>query len=349
MNSQAIRITAVPRRGHPVSGLQAMHFARHFGDHVWALPAEGEPVGDYDGVRFFMLDKTIWKQFLGVRAVRIAFFLWMSLRATLLPRKLFLVHSFVFAAPLWLLRRRYAIFIHGTDRRFLDHKWAQAVARAALGVFGVGFSVDANGVVVHEIPNIFIAKAALPPADRGYDVLFVLRNAPVKNPLFPIDLARELGRTLQLRIGVVGVAVDELPADRRVELEALHRDGIIIDYLGRQPLDVVMGLMRASRVLMLPSFSEGIPKVVLEAMSQGMSVVINRDLQLPEDILAHVHAVPLDDWEGLARLLHAQTSQSGSERNVNFARSYLERSQAVLLSVYDDIYLRFRRSSPDST
>lgn len=319
-----------------------MYFAERHGDHVWALPEFGEYAGGYADVRFFALDNAVCLRILGGRFVRFASLLWVFLRAIFLPRRLFFVHSFIFAIPLWVLRRNYCIFIHGSDRRFVARWWGQRVIHRAIDVFGVGFGIATQGSVVKEVPNIFV-PVALPGAPaRKYDVLFVLRNAPVKNPLFPIDLARELGKAMQLRIGVVGVSEHELPESRRLELTHLHEDGVYIDYLGRQSSEKVTEIMRASRIFLLPSLSEGIPKAVLEAMYQGMEVVVNRDLRLPEAVMDHCQTVKLGDWPALAELLEKHLKQEENSGNVLFAQEYLKSSQDSLISLYDGIYSRFQ-------
>src|SRR5690606_1338002 len=105
----------------------AMHYARHYGDIVWALPAEGDYIGEYASVHLHPLDRSIWKGLLGVRFVRAAFLGWLFLRALFMPNRLFIVHSFIFALPLCLLGRGYYVFVHGSDRRFIETAWGRAV------------------------------------------------------------------------------------------------------------------------------------------------------------------------------------------------------------------------------
>lgn len=342
MTAPIIRITAVPRQMHQNSGLQAMFFAKHYADEVWALPATGDYIGDYRNVRFSALDTERWKSMLGVRIVRIAFMGWIAWRALFLQKEMYLVHSFTFALPLWLLRRGYCIFIHGTDRRFLNTLWGKVVARRAQAVYGIGFSADEDGVVVHELPNIFVPANSDEPAEQRYDVLFVTRNAPVKNPLYPLQLACQLGKSHRLRIAVAGVAPHELPETSQEELKALRDAGVDIAYLGRCTHDEVMHLMKSGLVLMLPSLSEGIPKAVLEAMHAGMHVVINRDLQLPVEIIDHVESVSLDDWLQISSVINVSRKNGRNMRNVDFAQRYLNNSQMALLAIYDSIYERIR-------
>jgi len=340
MTASAIRITAVPRSDHPTSGLQAMFFANHYGDTVWALPAPGSYTGDYQRVSFFFMDRDGLKRVLPLRLIRLAYLLSIFLRAAFLPGRLFIVHSFIFAIPLWLLRRRYCIFVHGTDRRFLDQRWAQAVVRSALAVFGVGFGLHSKKGVVQEAPNIFIPTVCSPQPSIEHDILFVLRNARVKNPLFPIALAEKVGAGLGLRVATVGVAPGELSPSDQLRLRRLQEADLDVRYFGRRSYEDVVKLMGSSRILMIPSYSEGLPKVLFEGMFQGMHVIVNRTLEFPKEILRRVNRVDLDNWDEITAIITTLLAKERSTANFSFAKQYLAESQKSLISLYDDIYSR---------
>lgn len=334
----AVRITAVPRSAHPNSGLQALHFAAQYGDEVWALPAPGRYIGSYEHVQFSALDSEAVKSVLPMRVVRAAYLLLVLLRALLRRNTLFIVHSFTFAVPLWLLRKKYCIFIHGSDRRFLETSWGKPVARQATAIFGVGFGTQFDGIQVREIPNIFVPLPSDEDSERPWDVVFVLRNAAVKNPFYPLDLAKALGRELGLRIVVVGVAEDELPDERRVQLAELKARGIEIRYVGRQSYEAVVDWMRSSRVLIIPSLAEGLPKALLEGMAQGLHVVVNAPLVFSDEILARVERLDVYDWPALAKVISECRTRGRSKGNVLFAEEYLAQSRRILLDIYDRLY-----------
>jgi hypothetical protein len=342
LSDRAIRITAVPRADHPNSGLQAMSFAQHFGDEVWALPATGPYIGGYGNVRFFILDKAAVKRFMPIRLVRAFFFVWLALAALFSPRRLFFVHSFIFAAPLYYLRRSYCLFFHGSDHRFLSSAWGQKVAGGAIASYGVGFGLKTDLVTVHEAPNIFVPVPPQLDAGIRYDLVFVLRHAPVKNPYYPLELAEQIGRRLDLRIAVLGVSETELPPAERDRLKRLRAGGVDIAYLGRQPYEEVVRLMQAGHIIMVPSQSEGIPKVVLEGMAQGMRALASERLSFPAAIDKRVRKVALDDWETLARIVEAERSSARSAQNVEFARDYLASSQSELAARYEEVYAAHR-------
>ena len=338
MTAKAIRITAVPRVGYSNSGLQAMHFAERFDDIVWALPAPGEYEGNYEKVRFFALDNAIGRKLIPVRFIRMMFLCWMILRIPLERTRLYFVHSLVFAVPLYLLRRRYCIFIHGSDRRFLTATWARPLVKKAVAVFGVGFELRTPTICVEEIPNIFIPgrRGQIEPVE--YDVLFVLRNAPVKNPYYPISLCEHLGSELGLRIGVVGVSPEELPNDERERLARLEADHQHIRYLGRKSYSEVTDLMARSTILMLPSHAEGVPKVVLEAMSQGVSVIANSALTMPREISSKVNFANLDNWPNMRGLICSLKAGDQRAENIRCAHAYLALAETRLLEEYERLY-----------
>jgi hypothetical protein len=334
----AIRITAVPREGHPNSGLQALYFARRYGDEVWALPAPGNHIGNHERVKISTLDRAFLKRLVPLRVLRFIYLIFLFPRALVYPGRLFIIHSFLFALPLWILRRKYCIFIHGSDRRFLKRLWGKAVARNAIGIFGIGFGMKSEGVIVREIPNIFTLAEPECDVHKSKDILFVLRNAPVKNPLYPLELAGALGEQLGLRIAVIGVDAKELPKDKQMHLHNLISRGVDICYAGRQSYESVMEWMRRSRILMIPSLSEGLPKALLEGMSQGLHVIINDPLVFTDDILARVHRVDIHDWQTVGELIKRCRLLDRNAENERFVGDYLMQSYQALIDLYDQLY-----------
>ena len=336
--SRAIRITAVPRACAENAGLQAMELAKHYGDEVWALPAPGAYTGHYARVRLFPLDHESIKRVVPIRAIRLAFFLWLFLVLPFEGRGVFFVHSFLFGIPLWLMRKPFWLIFHGTDRRFLSYSWARRVTRAAVAAYGVGFSCSTPTVKVDEIPNIYLPAPPTTSSKLTHDVLFVLRNAPVKNPTYPIALAEAVPATTQLRIAVVGVSVEELSLLDRSRLRRLNDRGLTVQYMGRQPFNEVIRMMGSSNVLMIPSHAEGVPKAVLEGLSQGMRVLVNAKLVLPSMIAARVTAVNLEDWCRIAEFIERSHVLPRSTEGRAFALDYLDHSRHALFSLYDRIY-----------
>jgi len=111
-------------------------------------------------------------------------------------------------------------------------------------------------------------------------ILYVGRLSPEKNIdtiLFAVDC---LKKNINVELWIVGSG-DELDRLERLEKQL----GIVrsVKFLGRIPWgDKLFQIMRESDVLVLPSKTEGLPLVLIEAMSQGLPVVASDVGGIPE-------------------------------------------------------------------
>ena len=103
------------------------------------------------------------------------------------------------------------------------------------------------------------------------DFLMIARLVKDKGVLEYVEAARRVrARYPQCRFRLVGW-IDENPSSiRQEELDAWIREGVI-EYLGR--LDDVRAPLTECAVYVLPSYREGTPRTVLEAMAIGRAVV----------------------------------------------------------------------------
>lgn len=331
----------MPRTGHPNSGLQAMHFATKFDDEVWAIPEVGDPLGGARRMRISLFDRGWLKRLLPIRVVRALFLVEAFMRALFRPEATFFVHSFLFAVPFFLLRRRYCIFIHGSDRRHLHKSWARPIVRKAVRVFGVGFAERIGDHQVEAVPNLFKPAEIHEPVPRRFDVIFVLRNAEVKNPLYPIVLAESLiGR--KPRIAVVGMGEGELDYAASARVVKVREAGAVIEYFGRRSYEEVIAIMASSGFLLIPSHSEGVPKVMLEALAQGIRVLMNRTIQVPAGLERCVESVDLADWHRLGVVLDEESDALRDEARISHVMRYLADAEKRLHDVQLGVY-----STPD--
>ena len=113
-----------------------------------------------------------------------------------------------------------------------------------------------------------------------------------------------------LRLRVAGPQVNP---DYFQEIEALARQqGIIsnLDFLGRLPVTELALEMAAARVLVLPSRSEGMGRVLVESLAAGTPIVCTRVGGMPDIAREETYSrcVPAEDpqelSEGLAAFLH---------------------------------------------
>ena len=147
------------------------------------------------------------------------------------------------------------------------------------------------------------------PADRRL-LLCVANLLAEKGQHVLIEaLARmEIGATESL---LVLIGSDPSPMrvyQRRLErLIARHDLGRRVRLLGPVAQDVLPHWYRAADVLVLPTFREGSPNVVREALACGTPVVASRVGGVPELITSEEMGVLVEpgDVDGLARSLHA--------------------------------------------
>lgn len=337
-----VRITAVPRQGYENSGLQAAHFASIFRDRVWAIPSRGEAVCPAPSVEFSILDSPWAKRIFSPKALRAAFAIEVFAKLALRPRQLVFVHNFLLAVPLFFLHHPFVIVIHGSDRKYLRTQWGKSIANRAVRVFGVGFTDKLSDGSIVELPNIF--EPVQPPYSNvaaSFDAVFVLRNAAVKNPYYPIRLAGGLPADQPVKFAVVGISLEEL-TDREIsEVERLRAAGKQITYFGRVTPETVGSIVSQSRALIIPSHSEGIPKVMLESLSLGVRVVVNSAIILPPTLQKMVISADIGDHLKMGALLNAESSTDDRDSLVKFATEYREASVNTIYSAYSSIYRQY--------
>jgi colanic acid/amylovoran biosynthesis glycosyltransferase len=121
---------------------------------------------------------------------------------------------------------------------------------------------------------------AFTPAERngrpGLHVLCVGRLVPDKGQSILLDALAELRSR---GVGVTATIVGDGPD--RAALEAQAR-GLDVEFTGAVGQDRIRELYAAADVFCLPSFAEGVPVVLMEAMASGLPVVTTRVMGIPE-------------------------------------------------------------------
>jgi colanic acid/amylovoran biosynthesis glycosyltransferase len=188
-----------------------------------------------------------------------------------------------------------SITIHGPDefyesRRFLLREKSEAAdfivcishfARSQMmllsdPVHWHKFVVCRLGVDVNAFPR----RLEPPAGDGALRVLCLGRLTPAKGQHILLDAVRELrSRGQALAVNVIGDGPD------RRSLEARARELQIADvvtFVGPVNPDHVHSWYARSDVFVLPSFAEGIPVVLMEAMAMGVPVISTTVAGIPE-------------------------------------------------------------------
>jgi len=153
-------------------------------------------------------------------------------------------------------------------------------------------------------------------------------------------VAREFPKA---RLEIVGR--DENPKyaeELRQEVFRLRLNGRV-SFVGEVPQVELANRMRRSRVFVLPTYSEGLPRVVFEAMATGVPVIATAVSGIPEIIQNEITGflVPPGDEEALAERLrwvlkHPQEAKAMGHRAREFARSFF--SPEVYLAGYRRLF-----------
>ena len=181
----------------------------------------------------------------------------------------------------------YSLTIHGPDDFFeavhwrLDDKIARARFVAAISDFarsqGMLYAARAHWDRIHVVHcGVDPALYAGPAQGDGAHLLFVGRLAAVKGlPVLLQALALARQTRPDLHLTVVGDGPD------RAALQA-EAAGAPVSFVGAKSQSQVAGLLALADALVLPSFAEGVPVVLMEAMAAGLPVVATRIAGIPE-------------------------------------------------------------------
>ncbi len=190
---------------------------------------------------------------------------------------------------------------------------AKSLARSleALGVPGDRLALVPNGIDrarffprdLREVRQVRGEDADLPVA------LFVGRLEPQKGLGDLLD-AWPLVRALHPRAALHLVGAGPL--------EARARATAGVEVLGAQPHDAIPALMHGASVFVLPSWAEGMPNVVLEALACGRPVVASRVGGIPDAVCSNRAGtlVPPKDPSALAEAIASRLGAPFDPREV---------------------------------
>jgi glycosyltransferase involved in cell wall biosynthesis len=118
------------------------------------------------------------------------------------------------------------------------------------------------------------------PSGERIEILNVGRLAPVKGPALLIEaVARLREQGVDARCRIVGEGPERAALERRIAALAL---GEAVELTGAVGQDRIQELYEQSDIFCLPSFREGLPFVVIEALAMEIAVVATRIMGIPE-------------------------------------------------------------------
>jgi glycosyltransferase involved in cell wall biosynthesis len=134
---------------------------------------------------------------------------------------------------------------------------------------------------IEVIPNYINAVQFAPDnsffPERG-QICFVGRLDCIKN-------LENLFNAIKTIEGVNLVVIGSGPEEEALKLKA-ERENVSVKFLGRMPNEDLREVYNKSEICVLPSFSEGNPKALLEAMACGRPVIASR-IEAHEEIITH--------------------------------------------------------------
>ena len=209
----------------------------------------------------------------------------------------------------------FSFTMHGPSEFFEAPKWRldEKVARAA---FTVAISHFCRSQLMYlsdrsHWDRIHIVHCGIDPAafapnpDRppGQHIAFVGRLDPVKGADLLLDAVAALRSSHpDLRVSILG----DGPHGPRIRQRAATLSlSDVVTFLGARPSDDVARLLADADLLVLPSFAEGVPVVLMEAMATGLPVIASAIAGIPElvDHGASGLLIPPGDLDALTRAI----------------------------------------------
>lgn len=187
----------------------------------------------------------------------------------------------------------FSFTMHGPQEFFETAHWRldEKVARAAFTVAISHFCRSQLMYLSHRrhwprlpIVHCGIDPARFPPgaapSDRPPHIAFVGRLDPVKGADLLLDALAALRAS---HPGLTATFIGDGPqaAQIRAHARTLGLDDIVA-FPGAQAEEAVAHLLQQSDLLVLPSFAEGLPVVLMEAMATGLPVIASRIAGIPE-------------------------------------------------------------------
>jgi len=232
-----------------------------------------------------------------------------------------------------IFRCRYSLTVHGPDE-FYDAKGLYLAYKLAAADFIVCISSYARSQLMYLSPyehwkKFHVCRLGIDPhlfsplprqsSDGIVEILCVGRLTPAKGQHLLLDALRQLlyqGHNVRLRLA--GNGPDE--PSLRAQAQRLNLTDHVV-FEGPVNQDRIRSVYAQADLFCLPSFAEGLPVVLMEAMSMGIPCVTTEITGIPELIGNGIEGllVPPSDLDALVRalatLIHDDTLRSSMAVN----------------------------------
>ncbi|MHA6326933.1 glycosyltransferase [Roseivivax sp. CAU 1753] len=223
----------------------------------------------------------------------------------------------------------YSFTIHGPDTFFEAPRWHLGT-KARHAAFVACISHFARSQLMcfadpADWDKLRIVHCGITPEEyrsgafQGTRLLFVGRLVGVKGPRLLLDALLRLSTAHpDATLTYVGDGPDRAALEARVQAAGL---GDRVRFLGFRPPSEVASALAEADVFCLPSFAEGVPVVLMEAMAAERVVVSTRIAGIPELIEDGVtgRLVPPGDLDALTQALSECLSDADASRNMGRA------------------------------
>ena len=191
------------------------------------------------------------------------------------------------------------------------------------------------------IPSVYLDQDVFRPLDlpKEYDLIFIGRLEKNKG----LDLFLEVVKKLNCKAVIVGDGTLKNYCKLKIENWKLQ-DKVLLYGWAKGPKEIAE-LLNKSKILVMPSYNEGGPRVVVEAMACGVPVLatpvgIVPDLLknglggaiitwAPDDIARQIKGL-LDDPERYQKLSRQAVNAAGQFEKKEAIKNYVERLQALI-------------------
>ncbi len=225
----------------------------------------------------------------------------------------------------------FSFTLHGPAIFFEPHRWRidEKIARASF-IACISHFCRSQGMIfadpVHW-PKMRIVHCGVTPAlygrdeDRavGKNLLFVGRLAAVKGVAVLLEaLATVRAAHPEVRLTLIGDGPERAALQARAKALGVTD---IVTFAGAKTQDEVAEALSRTDLFVLPSFAEGVPVVLMEAMASRIAVIATRIAGIPELVEDGVSGrlVPPGDTDGLANAINVLLSDADARTAMGIA------------------------------